>query len=89
MVVDRGPENKKHVIAFVKKYDIEQVQISAYHQQANGMIEQGHNLIIEALSCMTDEGIGKWVINLLAVLLADRTTVHDPTGQTPFFVVYG
>ena len=89
LVVDRGLENKKHVIAFVKKYSIERVQISAYHQQANGMVERGHNPIVEALSRMTDGGVGNWVTNLPAVLLADRTTIHDPTGQTPFFMVYG
>ena len=58
LVVDGGPENKKHVVAFVKKYRIKQVQISAYHQQANGMVERGHNPIVEALSCMTNGGVG-------------------------------
>ena len=38
---------------------------------------------------MTDGGIKKWVTNLAAVLLADQTTVHQPTGWMPFFIVYG
>jgi hypothetical protein len=38
---------------------------------------------------MTDGGLGSWAKNLPAVLLADRTTVHQPTGKTPFFMVYG
>src|SRR5438045_3127242 len=38
---------------------------------------------------MMDGGIGNWVTNLPAVLLAEWTTVHQPTGQTPFYVVYG
>src|SRR5580700_10947800 len=89
MVVDGGPENKKHVERFVEKYGVKRVQISAYHAQANGMIERGHRPVTEALARMTDGGLGSWVKNLPAVLLADRTTVYQPTGKTPFFMVYG
>ena len=70
-MVDGGPENKKHVAEFTRKYGIERVQVSAYHPQANGMVERGHNPIVEALARMTDGGIGNWVTNLPAVLLAD------------------
>ena len=38
---------------------------------------------------MMDGGKGNWVTNLLTVLLAECTTVHQPTGMTPFFMVYG
>jgi len=89
MVVDGGPENKKHVERFVEKYGVKRVQISAYHAQANGMIERGHRPVTEALARMTDGRLGSWVKNLPAVLLADRTTVYQPTGKTPFFMVYG
>ena len=88
MIVDGGPENKKHVERFVEKYG-KRVQISAYHAQANGMTERGHRPVTEALARMTDGGLGSWVKNLPAVFLADRTTVHQPTGKTPFFIVYG
>ena len=89
LVIDGGLENKKHVAEFVKWYGIDHVQVSAYHPQANGMVEQGHKPIVEALSCMMDGGIGNWVTNLPAVLLAEWTMVHQPTGQMPFYVVYG
>ena len=89
LVIDGGPENKKHVAEFTKRYGIDRVRVSAYNPQVNGMIERGHKPITEALARMTDGGIGNWVMNLPAVLLADRTTVHQPTGQTPFFMVYG
>ena len=53
------------------------------------MVEWGHNPIIEALAHMTDGGIGNWVVNLSAVLLTDQMTIHQPTGWTPFSMVYG
>jgi hypothetical protein len=88
-VIDGGPENKKHVAEFVKKYRIRRVQVSVYHPQANRIVERGHQPITEALARMTKGGKGNWVKTLPAVLLADRTTVHGPTGKTPFFIEYG
>lgn len=38
---------------------------------------------------MTEGGKKKWTRCLEAVLFADRTTVHGPTGHTPFYMVYG
>jgi len=89
LVVNGGPENKGRVAAFTKKYDIDRVQVSAYHPAANGMVERGHKPITDALAKLTDGGLGNWVRNLPTVLFADRTSVHQPTGKTPFWVVYG
>jgi hypothetical protein len=89
LVVDGGPENKRHVAEFTKKYGIERVQVSAYHPAANGMVERGHKPIVDALAKMTDGGLGNWVKNLPTVLFLDRTSIHQPTGKTPFWVVYG
>jgi hypothetical protein len=89
MVVDGGLENKLHVAEFSGKYGIERVQVSAYHAAANGMIERAHRPIVDALAKMTAGGLGDWVTNLPGVLFAERTTVHKPTGRTPFWMEYG
>ena len=89
LVVDGGPENKDYLESFIQRYGINRVQVSAYHPQANGMVERGHRSIVEALVRMTNGGITKWTRNLPSVLLAERTTVHNPTGKTPFGVIYG
>ena len=88
MVVDSKLENKKHVAKFAKQYSIKRIQVSVYYSQANGIVEREHNLIIEALACITDSSKGNWVTNLLVVLLVDCTIVHQPIGRTLFFVVY-
>jgi hypothetical protein len=87
--VDGGPENKDNLESFVKQYGINRVQVSAYHPQANRMVERGHRSIVEALARMTNGGIKRWTRNLPSVLLAERTTVHRPTGKIPFGVIYG
>ena len=85
MVVDGGGEFMAEVIDLLNKWGVERIQISAYHAQANGMIERGHGPLKDALSKLGSD----WPTNLAAVLFADRTTVHGPTGYTPFYMVYG
>jgi hypothetical protein len=85
MIVDGGGEFKSEVIDLLNKWGVDRIQVSAYHAPANGMIERGHQPLKNALSKLGDD----WVINLAAVLFADRTTVHGPTGYTPFYMVYG
>jgi hypothetical protein len=88
LVVNRRPENKGHVTVFTAKYGIERVQVFAYHLAANGMVERGHKPITDALEKLTDRGLGNWVRNLSTVFFTDRTSVHQPTSKTPFWIVY-
>jgi hypothetical protein len=89
LVVDGGPENKKWGDVLASRYNIHKVVTSAYHPQANGMIERGHTAIVDALSKMTNGGLKNWVTNLHSVLWADRTTIRRTTGLTPFRLNYG
>ena len=89
LIVDGGPENKDAVIELANRYGIKRVVVSAYHPQANGMIERGHRPVVQALSKMTNGGMGKWVDNLPTVLWANRTTVRASTGNTPFYLNSG
>lgn len=87
LVVDGGPENKGYVKYLANKYGIKRVVVSAYHPEANGMVERGHKPMVDALSKMT-KGLMNWVEHLHAVLWADRTTVRRSTGRTPYEVEY-
>ena len=89
LIVDGGPENKGLVTEFARRYGIKRVMVSAYHPQANGMVERGHKPIVDALSKMSSGGLGNWVDNLPAVLLADRVTVRASTGQSPYYLNHG
>jgi hypothetical protein len=71
------------------KYGIKRIAVSAYHPQANGMVERGHKPIVDALAKMMNGGEGDWVHCLPAVLLADRTTTRVSTGQTPYYLGHG
>ena len=47
------------------------VMMSAYHPQANGMIEQSYKQIVDTFSKMLAGGSTNWVQNLSAILWAD------------------
>ena len=47
---DREKENKKKTRKLLMKYLIKHVIILSYNPQANGMIERGHQPIVDALS---------------------------------------
>jgi len=93
LVSDGGPENKKQVIKLLKRYGIKRIVISPYNPQANGMIERGHQPIVDALSKLTGgftrQGIEGWVSYLSSVLFADRTTIRTSTGMTPYRMLFG
>ena len=86
LVVDRRDENKGEVIELTQRLGIKRLVISAFHPQANGMVERGHKPIVDALSKMTSGGIENWVENLPAVAWADCTTTRFSTGETPFYL---
>ena len=87
LVINRGPENKGVAIAFTKKYGIKQVQILAYNLKANGIIERGYRSISKALTRIS-RGTRRQRKHLLAVLLAERTSIYRPTRVTPFSLIY-
>jgi hypothetical protein len=89
LVVDQGPENKAFTAEMMQRFNIKRVEISAYHPQANGMIEVGHKPVVNALSKMSKvPSKSDWMSHLHAVLWADRTTVRSSTGLTPYEVEF-
>ena len=89
LVLDGGPENKNLVEELARRYRIKRVVTSPYHPQANGMVERGHQPIVDGLAKMTEGGFSNWVRNLHAVLWADRTTVRMSTGASPYRLNHG
>jgi hypothetical protein len=89
VVMDGGPENRKLTKKLLEKYGMKRVLVSAYHPQANGMVERGHRPIVDSLSKLTNGHTkGSWVDLLPVVLWADRTSVRASTGMTPYEFEY-
>ena len=79
LVYGNGPETKGLTEEVVKKYRIKNVRVATYHPQSNGLIERGHQQVVEALAKME----GNWVVNLPFVW-ADHITTRASTGYAPY-----
>lgn len=85
IVYDGGSENQKETQELLDQFGVLAVPIATYHPQSNGLIERGHQQIVDALAKLGK----KWVKNLDSVLWADRVTVRKSTGYSPFQLIYG
>ena len=62
---------------------------SAYHPQANGLIERFNQTLKGKLRKLLDTRSECWPEILEAALFAHRCDKHQSTGYSPFFMLYG
>lgn len=91
VVVDGGSEFKGELTNLLENLGVYRVVTSAYHPQANGMIENGHKSVLNGLAkgLKDQDSTDTWERHLSAVLWADRITAKRTTGESPFMLVYG
>ena len=89
VVLDRGSENLNIAKELLEAYKIDRIATSAYHPQANGLIERGHDPIVNALSKYCSRAPQTWPRYLPLAMWADRISVRRSTGYSAFELVYG
>jgi hypothetical protein len=67
--------------------------VSIAHPRANGQLERANGMVLNALkkrlhNAANSKG-GKWIKELPNALWGLRSQPSKPTGQSPFFLVYG
>jgi len=88
-VLDRGSENLNLMKDLLEHYKIKRSVVSAYHPQANGLVERGHDFIVNSLAKYCSKKPTDWVKYLPLALWADRISVRRSTGYSAFELVYG
>ena len=64
--------------------------VSAYHPQSNGLVERGHDSIVNSLAKYCQgERHKDWVKYLPLALWVDRISVQCSTGYSAFELLYG
>ena len=69
IVNDGGPENQALTKKLLQGFNFRNVQVAAYHPQSNGLVERGHQNILEVLAKLTAPSgkPGNWPPQLAAV----------------------
>jgi hypothetical protein len=67
--------------------------VSVAHPRVNGQVERANGMVLDALKKRLHDAAntkgGKWIKELPNALLGLRIQPTKPTGQSPYFLVYG
>ena len=87
---DRGTNFESQLFAnLLKKLEIDKTRTNAFHPQSNSVIERMNRSLLNMLAKCIDEDQTNWSVKLPYVLMAYRSSVHESTGFTPHYLVFG
>ena len=87
---DRGTNFTANIIReLCKRLKIRHTFTSAYHPQANGLVERFNRTLTSMLGKFANEFHADWDEYVSDVLFAYRTTRHSTTKYSPFYLTYG
>lgn len=87
IITDRGSQFTSYEFKqFLQSLGIKLNQTTAYHPQANGMIERSHRTLKAALKAKEDH---RWTETLPSILLGLRNTIKQGSPFTPAELTFG
>ena len=90
ITTDRGSQFNSAVWnQLLELWGIEHHQTTAYHPEANGLVERMHRRLKEALIALVRDERENWYWKLPCALLSINTTVKPDIGASPAELVYG
>ena len=73
----------------MRQLEINKTRTTSFHPQSNAVIERMNRTLLSMLSKCIDGNQSDWSSLLPFVLMAYRSSVHESTGFTPYFLVFG
>ena len=90
VTTDRGSQFSSDIwTQLLTTWGIRSHMTTAYHPEANGLVERFHRRLKEALLAMAQDEPNRWFWRLPCVLLGIRTTLKPDIGASPADMVYG
>ena len=90
VTTDRGSQFTSEVWAqLLSIWGIKRSTTTAYHPEANGLVERFHRRLKESLMALCGEERNEWYWKLPMALLSIRTTLKPDVGASPADLVYG
>lgn len=72
-----------------KLLNINKIHTTAYHPEANGVVERSHQTMMNYLSHYINKDQTDWDEWIDYALMAYRTTPHSVTGYSPYYLTHG
>jgi hypothetical protein len=94
IITDLGSNFNNHPFwEYCENSGIDVRYVSVAHPWANGQVERANGVVLDALKKRLHDAAntkgGKWIKELPNALWGLRTQPTKPTGQSPYFLVYG
>jgi hypothetical protein len=94
IITDLGSNFNNHQFwEYCENSGIDVRYVSVAHPRANGQVERANGMVLDTLKKRlhdaTNSKGGKWIKELPNALRGLRTQPSKPTGQSPYFLVYG
>jgi hypothetical protein len=94
IITDLGSNFKNHQFwEYCENSEIDVRYVSVTHPRANGQVEHANGMVLNALKKRLHDAantkVGKWIKELPNAIWRLRTQPTKPTGQSPYFLVYG
>ena len=87
---DRGPNFESALFTtLLQRLEIDKTRTTSFHPQSNAVCERMNRTLLNMLAKCVDEDQQNWSQQLPYVLMAYRSSVHESTGYTPHFLVFG
>ena len=75
--------------SLMQSLQIDKTRTTSFHPQSNAVIERMNRTLLNMLAKSVDDFQSNWTQQLPYVMMALRTSVHESTGYTPQFLVFG
>ena len=75
--------------SLMQSLQIDKTRTTSFHPQSNSAIERMNRTLLNMLAKSVDDFHSNWTQQLPYVMMAFRTSVHESTGYTPQFLVFG
>ena len=90
LLTDQGANFESELFREIcSRLSIDKIRTTAYKPSTNGNIERFHSTLNSILAKWVSENHRDWDDKVPAVAFAYRTSVHEATGFTPYFLLHG